>query len=346
VDGCIVCQQFKYTNQKKLNTPTSLEMPERRWGSLATDFIVQLPRTKDGYDAITNWVNRLSRRVHFVKSKTTDTSVNVADSFFSEIFKHHGFPDSIVSDRDSKFTSTFWTRLMDLSSLKLKMSSSRHPQTDGASEIMNRMIENYLRCYCSYHQNDWDKLLPAAEFAYNTAVSEDLGMSPFEMDLGWNPKSALEFISGAESSIESLDELKDKLRNSLEDAKFSYKVAKARQASESSLKYKEPKYQPNDKVWINKSLFTDLYSKSQKSSKLTSRRVGPFIIKELIGKNALRLELPDHFKIHPVVHLSHTIPYVEQPSDISAHVPTRPEPIPMITGDEFEVDKILKHRKR
>ena len=184
-------------------------MPERRWGSLSTDFIVHLPKTKDGYDAITTWVDKLTRRVHFIKSKTTDTAVDVADSFFTNIFKHHGLSDSIVSDRDSKFTSEFWKRLMDLCDIKLKMSTtSRHPQTEGASEIMNRMVENDLRCYCSYNQNDWDNLLPAAEFAYNSAVSEDLGTSPFELDIGWKPKSALEFILCHGSLVQNVEEKK------------------------------------------------------------------------------------------------------------------------------------------
>ncbi len=71
---------------------------------------------------------------------------------------------------------------MELCGIKLKMSSSRHPQTDGASEVMNRMVENYLGCYCWYLQNDWDELLSSAKFAYNFAVSDDLGISPFEMD--------------------------------------------------------------------------------------------------------------------------------------------------------------------
>ena len=346
IDGCIVCQQYKDSNQKKLSEPVSLEMPERRWGSLATDFIVHLPKTKNGYDSITTWVDRLSRRVHFVKSKTTDTSIEVSDTFFSNIFKHHGMPDSIVSDRDSKFTSEFWKRLMELCGVQLKMSSSRHPQTDGASEIMNRMVENYLRCYCSYHQDDWDELLPAAEFAYNSAVSEDLGMSPFEMDIGWNPKSALDFMTGYESSVESVDDLKKNLRESLNDAQYSYGIAKAKQSAESSQKYKAPSYVIGSKVWINKSLYKDAYSKSQQSDKLSSRRVGPFIVKELIGKNAVRLELPEHFKIHPVVHVSHTMPFVEQPSEIAQHVQPRPEPIPTVEGKEYTVDKILNHRKR
>ncbi len=90
---------------------------------------------------------------------------------------HHGLPDSIFSDRDPKFTSKFWNRLMELCGIKLKMSSSRHPQTDGASEAMNRMVENYLRCYCSYHQNDWSEPLSSAGFAYNSAVSDDFRLS-------------------------------------------------------------------------------------------------------------------------------------------------------------------------
>lgn len=346
VDGCVVCQQYKDSNQKKITDPTSLELPERRWGSLATDFIVNLPKTRDGFDAITTWVDRLTRRVHFIKSKTTDTAVNVADTFFSDIFKHHGLPDSIVSDRDPKFTSEFWKRLMELSGIQLKMSSSRHPQTDGASEIMNRLVENYLRCYCSYHQDDWDTLLPAAEFAYNSSVSDDLGMSPFELDLGWSPRNALDFISGYETSVESVDDLKKKLKDSLDDAQFSYKIAKSRQSAEASQRYRNPNYEVGEKVWVNKTLFEDAYSKSQGSKKLSSKRVGPFVITELIGRNAVRLDLPTHFKIHPVVHVSHTVPFIEQPADISQPVPPRPEPVPTVSGQEYIVEKILKHRKR
>ena len=346
VDGCMKCQQYRDSNQKKLTDPMSLEVPERRWGSLATDFIVSLPKTKDGYDAIITWVDRLTRRVHFLKAKGTDTAEDTANAFFANIFKHHGLPDNVVSDRDSKFTSKFWGRLMELCGVKLKMSTSRHPQTDGSSEIMNRMVENYLRCYCSYHQNDWDELLPAAEFAYNSAVSEDLGMSPFELDLGWIPKSPLDLLSGNEISVQSVEEFKNRLKTSLEDAKYSYKIAKAAQSAYSSKKFKTPEYKVGSKLWINRSLFKDAYSKSQESDKLTARRFGPFIVKELVGKNAVKLELPDHLKIHPVVHVSHTTPHSEQPSDIAVPIPAIPAPLPALEGQEYEVESILSHRKK
>lgn len=346
VQGCIMCQQAKDSNKKKLTEPSSLEMPERRWGSLATDFIVHLPKTKDGKDAVTTWVDRLTRRVHFIPCTVNDTAVDTANSFFSNIFKLHGFPDNIVSDRDPKFTSKFWTRVMELCGVKLKMSTSRHPQTDGASEVMNRMIENYLRCYCSYHQNDWDELLPAAEFAYNSAVTEDLGMSPFEMDLGYNPRTPLDMISGSEIPVESVEDFKQRMKNSLEDAKFSYNVSKARQSAQSSKHYMAPKYRVGSKLWLNRSLFTDAYSRSQEKDKLSARKFGPFMVKELIGQNAVRLDLPAHMKIHPVIHVIHTTPYYEQPTDIALPVPPRPDPVPTFEGEEHVVEAILKHKRR
>lgn len=84
---------------------------------------------------------------------------------------------------------------MDPCGVQLKMSTSKHPRTDGSTEIMNRMVSNFLQCYFNHHQRDWDKLLTAAEYAYNSAHVESLGMTPFEADLGRQPKSPLEFLS-------------------------------------------------------------------------------------------------------------------------------------------------------
>ena len=123
---------------------------------------------------------------------------------------------------------------MELCGYKLKMSSSRHPQTDGSSEIMNRLVENYLRCYCNYHQDNWDELLPAAEFAYNSAISEHLCMSPFEMDLGWNPKSPLDSLIPSVETNASVEEFKTMLKESLNNAEHAHKIAKASQSARST----------------------------------------------------------------------------------------------------------------
>jgi len=105
------------------------------------------------------------------------------------VWKHHGLPDDIVSDRDSKFISHFWQSLMDLLSVKLNLSTAFHPQTDGQTERVNQTLEAYMRNYCSYQQDDWSDLLPLAEYAYNSAVSEATKFSPFCANYGFEPRT-------------------------------------------------------------------------------------------------------------------------------------------------------------
>ena len=266
-----------------------MELPERRWSSLATDFIVSLPTSKGGFDAITVWFDRLTKRVHFLSCTTNDSAEDTANAFFANIFIKDGMQDSITSDRDPKFISKFWDHPMELRGVKLKMSTSRHTRTDGETAIMKRMVKNYLRSYLSSHQNDCDKLLSAAEFAYKSAVTEDPGMSPFEMDLGQTPKYPLDMHSGKEIPVRNVEEFKEKLKESLQNAHYSYRLAKAIQSAYSSLKYLVPNYKVEDRVWLNMSLFEDAYEKSQDSDKLRARRFGPFVIIQLIGKILLRL---------------------------------------------------------
>eukprot|EP00737_Agarophyton_chilense_P002170 gb/GEZJ01002467.1/.p1 GENE.gb/GEZJ01002467.1/~~gb/GEZJ01002467.1/.p1 ORF type:complete len:321 (-),score=19.04 gb/GEZJ01002467.1/:658-1620(-) len=305
-----------------LNDPTPLPVPTRRWGIVATDFIVKLPKTERGLDSISTWVDRLSRRVRFVACKETDKATDIAQVFFRNIFPHHGLPDSLISDRDPRFVSAFWKALMDLCGVESRMSSARHPQTDGASEVMNRMIEKYIRCFCSFEQTDWDLLLPSAEFAYNSAASEDLGMSPFEVDLGWKPKAPLDALFRRSTTVKSLGDFRDQMKMVLEDAAYAHELAKARQTAESSVHCRVPDCKVGDEVWVSRKLFRDSYSKAQASAKLSARRVGPFRILGLVGNNAVHLDFPSHIRTHPIVHVSHTKPHRVQPKGMSHLVVT------------------------
>ncbi len=137
IQGCDDCQRHKSSNQKPLTIPQILENLSRRWGSISTDFITQPPRTKMGHDAITTYVDRFSKRPHLVACKTNDNAEKAAKNFHDTVFKLHGLPDSIVSDRDPKFTSRFWKEFTKLLDIDFKMSTADRPQTDGQSEILN-----------------------------------------------------------------------------------------------------------------------------------------------------------------------------------------------------------------
>lgn len=165
--------------QKSITEPTYLNFQNIRWGSVETDFIVSFPKSSFRYHVITTFVEQLSRRVRYVPSKTTGTAVDCANVLFTNVFPHHGLLDEIISDLDPRFTPKFWDILMEPYGITLKMSSSMYPQMHRSSKGMHHMVDTYFGCYCTKRPNYWRELLPAAEFAYHSALNEDLGMSLF-----------------------------------------------------------------------------------------------------------------------------------------------------------------------
>ena len=112
----------------------------------------------------------------------------LADIFLQNVFRFHGMPEVFLSDRDSKFNSTFWKEFFRICNVKINLSSSYHPQTDGQTEVVNESIENYLRHFGAENQDDWDTLLVFAEFAFNNAKHESTGFTPFKLNFGQDPK--------------------------------------------------------------------------------------------------------------------------------------------------------------
>ncbi|XP_074302274.1 uncharacterized protein LOC141633751 [Silene latifolia] len=192
VGKCVTCQVSK--SKFKPGEYTPLPIPVRPWDDVSMDFIVALPRTQRGKDAIMVVVDRFSKMAHFVACHKTDDASNVADLYYREIVRLHGIPKTIVSDRDSKFLSYFWNTLWRKVGTKLLFSTSHHPQTDGQTEVTNRTLGTLLRGLVSKTQKDWDLKLSHAEFAYNRSPTHATGHSPFEIVYGINPYLPLDLI--------------------------------------------------------------------------------------------------------------------------------------------------------
>lgn len=141
------------------------------------DFIFGLPKSKQGNTCIWTIVDRFSKQAHFILVKKSIKSHHVANLFIAQIFKYHGLPSSIVSDRDPRMTSLFWKGLFDNLGTKLNFSSAYHPQTDGQSEIVNSTILDLVKCYVNevIEKNQWDKYLPLVEYVYNNTVHSSTG---------------------------------------------------------------------------------------------------------------------------------------------------------------------------
>jgi hypothetical protein len=190
VRSCDVCQRDKVGRHRRYGLLQPLEIPYRPWTSISMDFITTLPES-DGYTQIWVIVDRLTKMAHFIPLKTKEESPvrDLAVIFAKEIWRLHGLPSDIVSDRDTRFTSHFWQELMKHLGTHLSMSTAFHPQADGQTERINAILEQYLRHFCGFQQDDWAELLPLAEHAYNTAVSETTKMSPFFANYGYQPET-------------------------------------------------------------------------------------------------------------------------------------------------------------
>ena len=138
-----------------------LRIPSQIWTDIALDFTDGLPPSHS-YTVILVVVDRLSKCGHFLPLSHPYTAVKVAELFFNNILRLHGLSTSIVSDRDTAFTSKFWQELFKLQGTKLHMSSSYHPQSDGQTEVLNRTLEIYLRCFAAEKPKSWSRWLALA----------------------------------------------------------------------------------------------------------------------------------------------------------------------------------------
>jgi hypothetical protein len=178
VRSYLTCQRNKSEQLQPGGLLQSLEVPSQVWADISMDFVEGLPKVH-GKTVILSVVDRFSKFAHFIPLAHPYTAETVAHAFFVDIVRLHGFPQSIVSDRDAVFTSAFWKELFHLAGTRLCMSSAFHPQSDGQTEVVNKVITMYLRCLTGDRPRQWVRWLPWAEFCYNTSYHTALRDTPF-----------------------------------------------------------------------------------------------------------------------------------------------------------------------
>jgi hypothetical protein len=186
IKQCPVCQQAKYTNSHPTGLLQPLPIPEGVWRDLSMDFVEGLPKSQ-GCNVILVVVDRLTKFAHFIPLKHPYTTSVVVQLFMDNIVKLHGTPESIVTDRDTVFVSSFWRELFKLYRVNLKLSTAYHPQTDGQTERVNQCLEMFLHCAVQDSPTTWKSWLSLAEFWYNSSFHTSIGCSPFKALYGYDP---------------------------------------------------------------------------------------------------------------------------------------------------------------
>ena len=304
VSTCESCQRNEAHNKKPGGKPSqSLNVPSKPWASIGMDFITQLPKTKNDYDAIMVVVDRLTKKAESIPTTTTATAPETARHFFNHIFKDHGIPvEGIVCDRDSKFTSNFWKELIRLCGTTLNMSTAFHPQTDGQTERTNRTLEELLRHYINPCQDDWDEHLAACQFAYNSSKHESTGLSPFAANYGYEPDAPIDVA--LRTPMPAVQNFLVVLRENIAKAKKFLLQAQHRQRQLSDRKRRDVEFLVGDKVMVSTTNMTLKHAKGPGVKKFLPRYIGPFAISAIVGPVAYRIDIPPNLKMHNVFHVS------------------------------------------
>ena len=338
IKKCDTCAKAKHSRHKPYGYLQTIAPPEEAWSTVALDFIVKLPPSKEpltgiSYDSILVVVDKLTKYVHLEPFQEAATAEELAYIFVKRIVAQHGTPSQIISDRDKLFTSQFWQSLMDLLGTKHKLSTSYHPQTDGQTERTNQTIEQYLRCYLNYEQNNWVKLLPLAQFAFNNNASIT-GISPFYANYGKHPnvdKDARGLKPIAERASITVDKLKELHKKMSEDLEF---IAERMARWANKKRSEGPDLKEGGVVYLlRKNIKT-----RRPSDKLDHTKLGPFKIEKKLGPVTFKLELPEGMRIHPVFHIS----LLEK-----AHTRQRPGPICIDEESQaayYEAENIIGHK--
>ena len=301
---CAICKRSKAPRHKPYGTLSSLPIPEYKWSDLTLDFIEGLPPSRDWngavYNAILVVVDRLTKMTHYAPVTKDLDAEELHQVLDREVFRLHGLPNSIVTDRDSLITSKFWKVLMRYLQIDRRLSTAFHPQTDGQTERQNSTMEQYLRAYINFEQDDWVRWLPKAEFAYNNAYNSSTKMSPFFAMLGYHPRMSYEHEVDKRSINPSADEVAKMHREIMNYLKEQLTEAQERQAKAFNNHAKERNYNIGEWVYLNRGNIKT----TRPCKKLDWKLIGPFQIVERYGKNAYRLNLPTNFRFHDVFHVS------------------------------------------
>ena len=300
ISQCDNCQRNKSEHVPYPGLLQPVPIPSQTWEMITMDFVEGLPQSQR-FNCILVIIDKFTKYAHFLSLSHPFTALEVL--YLSQVFKLHGAPKSIISDRDKVFTGNVWQELMKLLGTGVQLSTAYHPESDGQSERLNQCLEQYLRCMCFMKPKSWILWLLLAEWWYNTSHHSALGMTPFQALYGYKPPgfawdaSSLAKVPTVEQLLKEREQLSRLLTDQLEKAQQRMKYY-------ADKKRIEREFQIGDEVYLKLQPYKQTSLALRNNLKLSSRYYGPYTVIARISKVAYKLQLPSTSKLHPIFHVS------------------------------------------
>ena len=341
VAACEKCLRNRPLNRRAAPLPRSIEPPLGRWTDWSLDFVTELPRTSSGFDTVLTVTDRFSKTRRFIPTVNSVDAAGTVDLLLRNVVAYHGFPVSLLSDRDARFTAAVWTGLFKRAGVKLKMSTANQATTNGSAESSNAVLEQFLRNYVNHRQSDWDRWLPFAELASNTTPHSSTSLAPCVVDTGrmlrlptaWTdplPPDPLPELLAQQRAI--FVQVSEQLQLAIHEV-----ARRGERAGDRHL----PPFSVGDMVMVSTEFLMSAAERIRPKRKLAARFEGPFRILEVVG-GAYRLELPDGVSAHDVVAAQALKPWLPP---VGADEPDRPGgPIVVVDAEVVSIHRFF-HRK-
>jgi len=320
-----------------------LPIPERPWQHISMDF-KSCPPSRKGFDAVLVIVDRLGKRPISIPCHKTTTARDLAKLFIANVYRYYGPPETIVSDRGPQFISDFWDEVCHILGIKLKLSSADHPQTDGQTEIVNQYLDQRLRPFVNYFQDNWDELLPMMDFAQACLMHEATGQSAFMTELGYEPRMSFDWREiKAEKPKEKLNRTEakawmDRLHGAWEFAQYGMGLAQERYRVQANKHRREVDFDVGD--WVHVTMKP--WKSDRPSKKLSNPLSKPYRIIAKHG-HAFELDLPKSIRARSILNPERLRKAAMDPLPGQEYDDPEPEEV---DGElEYEVEKILGVRE-
>ena len=342
VRNCVECRTYHSDQTRNRGMLHPLPIPDRPMQHLCMDF-KEFPKSRRGNNCLLVIIDRLSKAPVSIPCTKDIDSRGLAELFVSWIYRFGHTPDSIVSDRGPQFISSFWKEFCRIIGVKLRLSTAYHKQTDGQTEIMNRYIDQRLRPFVNYYQDNWDDMIPMMDRDQITLPHSSLGMPPYKVLYGSDPKNSWDWktpkATTAKERLNYADAVAAATRNfeALELAKRNMAEAQARMKRSVDPHRRDVDWKVGDKVYLS----TKNLQQLRPSRKLSEQWKGPFEIVKKVG-HAFKLALPDQSRIHDT--FSPDVLLRDPDDPLPGQARPKPEGQAIAGVEEYEVGRVLASR--